>query len=189
MAKCEYLIAQDIQANCAQPIFTGLEPIGYIINRNDIKGIVEADGKVSSISLKTGKKAYQIQQMGQQPFNGTNSEMQQGDVMNTVNKVVSFIVLDNSPSVSEDIIKPMLNGEFVVIIENKYRVDKSENAFEIIGLDKGARATNVTQNKYENNAGWVCELTESETPNPSKFVWDTDYDTTAAMLEALLTTA
>lgn len=183
---CEYLISNDITTNCSNPIYAGLEPLGYIINRADIKSVVEADGIVSSLVLETGKKAFRIQQMGQQPFNGTSSEMQEGDVMNTFNKVVGFIILDNGPTIAEDVIRPMANGEFVIIIENKYRVDASKNAFEIIGLDKGAKATAITQNKYENNAGWQCELTESETPNASKFVWDTDYDTTKAMLEALL---
>ena len=30
MAKCEYLIAQDIQTNCAQPIFTEGDVIGCV---------------------------------------------------------------------------------------------------------------------------------------------------------------
>lgn len=186
---CEHLISNDITANCSNPIYAGLEPVGYIINRADIKSYTESDGVVSDIKLKTGKKAFQIQQMGQQPFNGTGDEMQEGDVMNTFNKNVQFIVLDNGPEVAEGVIRPMVNGEFVVIVENKYRVDASENAFEVIGLDKGARASSVTRSKYENNAGWVCTLIERETPNPAKYVWATDYDTTKAALEALLTPA
>lgn len=189
MALCNYLIEKNIQADCASPIFAGVEAVGYIINRSDIKSFMKANGIVSAIGLNSGAKAYLIQQMGQQPFNGTGSEFQQGEVMNTFNRKVQFIILDNSPEVAEDIVNPMANGEFVVIVENKYKDDTKSNAFEVYGLDKGARATAITEDKYQNMAGWVCELTETETPNSNTFFWDTDYDTTKAALEALLTPA
>lgn len=189
MAVCEYLISKDIQADCSDPIFAGLEQMGYIINRGDIASFTKSGGIVSAITLKTGTKAFQIQQMGQQPFNGTGSEMQEGEVMNTFNRKVQFIILDNSPDVAEKIVNPMANGEYVIIVENKYKVDASKNAFEVYGLDKGARATAITEDKYNNMAGWVCELTETETPNSNTFFWDTDYDTSAAALTALLTPA
>ena len=184
MAVCSNLISKDVQANCSNPIFGGLEQIGYIINRGDIDSFTLTTGVVSAISLKTGAKAYTVQQTGQQAFNGTSTEMQQGDVINTFNKVGAFIVLDNCPDISEKVIKPLANGEFVLILENKYKSDK--NAFEVIGLDRGCRATTITQNKYENMGGWSVELTEQETPNASIFFWDTDYATSKAALEALL---
>lgn len=184
MAICEHLIKSDVVANCSNPIFAGLEPLGYIMNRADIDSFTEADGVVSTITLKTGKKAYHIQQMGSQPFNGTNTEMQSGDFMNTFNKVASFIILDNGSKVSTDIIDPMSNGEFVIVLENKYKNATGE-AFEVVGLDRGARATAITRNMYENNAGWQCELTESEVSNSAKFFFNTDAATTRAALEAL----
>ncbi len=186
MAVCTFLISKDVELNCSNPIFTGIEPLGYIINKADIASYTKTTGIVSALSLNTGAKAYRIQQVGQQPWNGTTTEMQEGDVLNTFNKTAAFIILDNSPAVSENIVNPMANGEFVVIIENKYKDDANKNAFEIFGLDKGCRASSVTQNKYENMAGWAVELVESETPNASTFFWDTDYETSKADLEALL---
>ncbi len=159
--------------------------MGYIINKSDIASVSETDGIVESITLATGKKAYKIQQLGNQPFNGTAIEMQDSEILKSFNKIVAFVVLDNSPSVSQDIIEPLANGEFVVIIENKYNVAASKNAFEIVGLEVGAKATAISQNKYENMAGWSIELTEQETPVANKFVWSTDYTTTKSMLEAL----
>lgn len=186
MAVCTYIVSKDIQGNCSNPIFGGLEQIGYLINRGDIASFTKTSGIVSAIALKTGAKAVTVQQMGQQAFNGTSAELQQGDVMNTFNKVGSFIILDNSPDVTEKIVNPLANGEFVLILENKYKDSTSKNAFEIIGLDRGCRATAITQNKYENMGGWQVELTETETPNASTFFWDTDYATSKAALEALL---
>lgn len=189
MAVCEFLVSQDIAINCSSPIFAGIKPLGIIINKNDIASISQTGNVVDSIVLKSGKKGYQIEQMGQQPFNGTNNEMQEGDVMNTFNKVVNFIVLDNNPDVSAKVIEPMANGEFVVIIRNQYNLEAKKNGYEIIGLDKGARATSIVQNKYENMGGWACELTETETPNPSTFFFDTDNDTTETALAGLLVAA
>ena len=189
MAVCEYLIAADVAASCASPIRAGVEQVGYIINKSDIESIVEDDGIVTSIVLKTGKRAYQIQQLGQQPFNGTGNEFVEGDYMNTFNKTVAFVVLGNSPSVSKDIIEPLANGEFVVVFENKYKVDSLQNAFEIVGTEVGARMTSANQNKYENQSAWTVELLETEVPTANKFVWKTDYATTKTMLEGLLTPA
>lgn len=187
MAVCEYLVGADIAANCGNLIRPGVQQIGWIINKSDLESVVENDGIVENITLKSGAKAYQIQQVGQQPFNGTSIEMQEGDFVNTFNKVVSFVILDNSPSVSKNVIEPLNNGEFVVIYENKYNVAASQNAFEIVGLETGARASAISQNKYENQSAWSVELTESETPVANKFVWKTDYATTKAMIEALAT--
>lgn len=189
MALCEVLIAADVQVDCSNPIRAGLQPFGYIMNKSDIESVTESDGIVSAIKIKTGKKAYQIQQIGRQPFNGTAIQMQENDLRNTFNKVVSFVVMDNSPEVSKDIIEPLLNGEFVVVTENKYNVESKQNAFEIVGLETGARATDINQNKYENQAAWVVELTETETPVANKFFFTEDYDKTKEALDALLTTA
>lgn len=189
MAVCEYLVGRDITANCTNLIRPGLQGIGYIINKSDIESVSESDGIVDGIALKTGKKAYQIQQVGQRPFNGTNIQLQQGDFVNTFNKVVSFVILDNSPSISKEVVEPLANGEFVVILENKYADEADKNYFEIVGLETGARATDLSQDKYENQAGWTVELTEAETPVANKFFFDTDYQKTQDALEALLTPA
>lgn len=186
---CEHLIAADIAANCASPIRAGVEAVGYIINKADIKSVTEEDGIVSVIDLLSGKRAYQIQQLGQQPFNGTNNEFVEGDYMNTFNKTVAFAILNNSPSVSKDIIEPLANGEFVVIIENKYKVDSLQNAFEIIGLEAGARMSSANQNKYDNQSAWTVELLESEVPTANKFVWNETYVKTKEMLDNLLVPA
>lgn len=106
--------------------------------------------------------------------------------MNTFNKTIAGIVLDNSPSVAENIINPMANGEFVVIIENKHKDGTAKSTFEIFGLDKGLHASSITENKYENLSGWSFELTEEETPNAATFLWITDEEGTRAFLEDLL---
>lgn len=185
MALCEFLISADVALDCDNPIFAGLEQTGYIINKSDIASFTKADGIVSALTLAASAKAYHIYQAGKQPFNGTTTDMQEGDIMNTMNKTVAFMVLENSPAVSEDIIKPLINGEFVVIIENKYKDEAKQNAFEVFGLDKGCRASAVSQNKYENMAAWSVTMVESETPNPSTFFYVTSYTATKAALEAL----
>lgn len=186
MSVCEYLIGKDIAANCSNLIRPGVEQLGYIINKGDIESFTVTEGVVESIVLKTGKNAHLIQQVGQQPFNGTSTEMQEGDFVNSFIRVVAFVVLDNSPAVARDIIEPLANGEFVVIIENKYKDDTTKNAFEIIGLETGARASAISQNKYENQSAWSVELTESESSVAQRFVWKNNYTETKAMLDALL---
>lgn len=189
MAICEKLVSADISVDCSNPMFAGVEQLGYLINRGDIASITRTGNVVEQITLETGKKAYQVQQIGTQPFNGTADELAEGEIMNTVNKTVQFVILDNSTDVAEDIVDPLLNGEYVFIIENKFKVAAKKNAFEIIGLDRGCKISGLTRNKYENMGAWTVTMVESETPTPATFIWKTDYDTTKAAVTALLTPA
>lgn len=189
MAICEFLISQDVTVNCSSPLHEGVEPLAFIINKADIASVSQTGSTVDDIKLKTGKQAYQIQQIGRQPFNGTNDSMEEGDLRNTINKVVAFAIMQNGPDVSDKVINGLLNGEFVIIRENKSKNDTDKNAFEVIGLDMGARCTSLTRNMYENMASYMVEMTEAGTPNAPIFFWNTDYTTTRGKVEALLTPA
>lgn len=187
MGLCTKLIAADIEQNCTNPIFAGLEMIGYIINKSEIASITKSDNKVSAIALATGKTAFHIYNDGKQPFNGTKTTMAEGTISNKFTNEVSFVVADDGPAVQKDIIEKLANGEFVVIVENKWHNAVTDNTFQIYGLQKGLRASAIENDKYsaDTDGGWEITLTEEGVPQSAIYFFDTDVATSRTALETL----
>lgn len=187
MAQCEKSIAADIQQDCTNPIYTGHEPVGYIINRKDIDTITRTGNVISAITLKTGKHAHHIYQDNKNPFNGSTTAFAEGTVTNKVNKTAAFVVLNDGPDVCEDIIDPALNGEFVVILGRKWSADDGEGKFRVIGSETGARCTACEGNpdSADTDGGWSITLTETNAPSSGVFFFSTSITATITALEAL----
>lgn len=198
MAVCDYMIKQGILPSCDDPIIQGVEQRGIIINRDDIdfsattfnstrKNVIE------TIALKSTKKAYEVVVLGSAPFTGTNTALAAGTYRNTFTNTVSLVILDNGPDVCENVIDGLANGEFVVILENKFKgLQKEENpgdpAFQVYGWYQGLRASEMTNEKYseDTDGGWAVSLQETRAPKSGVFLFKTDYETTAAAVESLV---
>lgn len=198
MAVCDYMIKQGISPSCDDPIVQGVEQRGIIINRDDIdfsattfnstrKNVIE------TIALKSTKKAYEVVVLGSTPFTGTNTALAAGTYRNTFTNTVSLVILDNGPDVCENVIDGLANGEFVVILENKFKgLQKEENpgdpAFQVYGWYQGLRASEMTNEKYseDTDGGWAVSLQETRAPKSGVFLFKTDYETTAAAVESLV---
>lgn len=193
MGFCQQTISRSIELDCSVPQVAGLEPKGWIINRDDIDFGASSDvvdGKTDSIVLKTGKKAYTIAQPTKSPFSGTTTTLEEGTYQNTFTNTLSFVVLNNTPQVIQNIINPLASGQFVVILENKCKdiTGTTGQEFQLYGWYQGLTATAIEQDKYseDTEGGWAVTLTESRSPSAASFVFDTDYQTTKTMLDALV---
>lgn len=85
---CNTLIAHDIEASCESLGIKGLEADGKIINRADIDfsaTVFDTNNPsiIKSLVLKTGKKAYDISQLGNTPFTGLVQNLNVGTYINT----------------------------------------------------------------------------------------------------------
>lgn len=190
MAVCTYLLAQEIGADCDNPIVPGLKKIGYIINKSDITSITRSSTNhhiISAITLATGKKAYHIYQNGNTPFNGSKTTAKDGNVSGKYDNVASFIVGNDGPDINLNIIDKLNNGKFIVIMEREYRNSSGNNAFVVMGSRKGMIRTAMEQDAYssDTDGGWSVELTEADCPVAPDYFWDTNESTTRAALEAL----
>lgn len=198
MAVCDNFIKQGISPSCDDPLVQGVEQRGVIINRDDIDfsaAVFNATRKnvIETIALKAGKKAYGVVVMGSTPFTGTNTALATGTYRNTFTNTVSIVILDNGPDVCENVIDGLANGEFVVILENKFKgLQKEENpgdpAFQVYGWYQGLRASEMTNDKYseDTDGGWAVSLQETRAPKSGVFLFKTDYETTAAAVESLV---
>ena len=194
---CETLLSADIKPSCDNPIVTGVEPIGVIINRNDIDfaNIVYNGTRktvVVDLPLKVGKKGYAISIPSNTPFAGTDTNLVAGTNSNKFTSNVGFVILNNDPDVTEKVIKGLANGEFVVVIQNKYNnkdkaLTPSDSVHEIYGLEKGLKASAMGNDKYsaDTDGGWSVVLTETEHPTPAYWFYDTNLVTTETKFEAL----
>ena len=189
MALCVNLLHEEIQNSCTNPIYTGYEPIGYLINKSEIASYTYSNNAISAITLTTGAKAYRIYQEGATPFNGTKTEMAAGTLRNRFNKTVSFILPEDGATVNNKVVEKLANGEFVVILASKWEeaVSSGDNKFEVIGINKGCKATELSQDKNADDidGAWQVTMQEANVPIAKVFFFTTDVATSRAALEAL----
>ncbi len=190
---CEGIITQTLSDKCADHPH-GFEKIGCIINRGDIDfsaGTVTGN-ILDQIVLLNNKIGFKVLQYGTKPFNGTKkSGVSKESAPGKMNKTVQFFVPDHDPDVDEGFVDAILNGEFVMVLENKDKNSSSNNAaFEVFGWHNGLHFTAVEQDTYgDYGSGWLITLEETEAPTSSLYLFKTSYATTKAAFESLYTAA
>ena len=191
---CSSAIARNIEPQCANLISPGLEQVGVIVNLADVNPVKDGNF-ITDIGLKDGKKGFYIYQMGSQPFGGTKTSLTTGNVFNSFEHTVQFVILDNSPEVCEQIIDQLSNGSFGVIVENKHKRTKvgvdgqgkdifnQSNRYQCYGFESGLKASSIECDKYsdETNSGWIITLVESKATKSAWFLYaETDEATETA---------
>lgn len=202
MGYCDGLISQGITVDCENPIVGGIEKEGIIINRSDIDasatvmetGVDSRPNVITTLGLKAGAKGYKVVIPTNQPFNGTITTMEAGTNRNTFTNTLSMVILNNDPDVCANVIDSLATGEFVCILENKYKntnkvTNPGDSTFQVIGYYQGLKAATIENDKYseETEGGWAVELTETKVPKSALFYFDTDIATTRAKIDSLVT--
>ena len=193
MAKlCESLIAKAIDFACDDLIVRGLESDGLIINRSDIDfaaTVFDAQNPniIKTLVLKTGKKGYEVNQLGNTPFTGVQSTLEVGTYRNTWTHAIPIVVLSNTPDVAHNIIDGLSNGTFVVILRNKFKGSTGNAEYQVYGYTQGLVASEGTNDKYseDTDGGWIITLQETGARMSAMFLFNTDAETTAAAYESL----
>lgn len=194
---CETLISSCIAANCDNPLFSGVDGLGYIANFADIADVTYDSTNpsiITSITMEPGTGSdttcfYKIQQLGKQPFEGSQTEMTEGTYGNRFTNTINFAVVDNGPQVTENIIDKLANGKFVVILKNDYVGDDGKAKYSVYGIKKGLKAATITREMYgDNDSAWVVSMTEENAPKSGLFFFNTDAATTDGDIENLLCT-
>lgn len=180
MAKCDKLIGACIQADCTNPVFTGVEENAWIFNKSEIAGFTYAEDTdeneianyITAISMVSGKTGYTISQLGKTPYTGTTVELAEGNFGNTFTNTVSLLVPDNSIAASHDILDQMANGKFVVVLKNSYDGSDHLSQYQVFGVKKGLTCSAMTNDKYSQDTlgGWAVTLTEEGAPCSAYFL-------------------
>ena len=198
MSSCDNFIKKAIERNCDEPFVGGLELVGYIGNRAQIDfANVEfkagSKNEVSAFPLIAGAKIFPVYQTGKRPFTGSSKTLTSSDLGGYVTNRVQFIILDNSPEVSANIIDPILDGEFFFIHENRAKHLKDENnagnsAFEIKGFYQGLNLAEGSLDPYsdDTNGGWSIALEEEKAPTSGLFLNAGSYSATKTLISTLV---
>lgn len=197
MAKiCESLLSKDIKFDCKDQSTRGLEADGVIINRRDIdfsKTQFDDVNKniIKQLILKSGKKAYEIVQLGNTPYTGTKSDLVVGTYRNTWTHELPLAVLSNTPDTCENIIDGLANGSFVIILKNKSKGADGKAEYQVYGYTQGLNASAGSNDKYseELDGGWLITLQEVGAPQAALFFFNTDSETTEQAFNSLKTDA
>ncbi len=190
---CDFKLAADLTANCENPSTKGVRNAGWIINQDDIDRescVRDEDNPniLTTIALQSGKKAHRIYIPGKTPFTGTNKSLADGTYRRSFTKSVNLVILDNGPDVVNDIINPLANGQFVVILENKYGGKDGKNTFEVYGFEQGLTASAITDDKYsdETDGGWSATLEESGAPSAGIYLYNSSVAATRTALATMV---
>lgn len=178
MALCDFLISADIQGyDCENPMVKGAKADGLLINRKEINmaGVTYDSTnpfKCTALPLLQGKTAYDIVQGGKTPYTGSQQEMQEGTYQNTITNTVQFVIL-NQGSVTAEQIFALMNGEFVVVLQN------NNGTYQVYGLEAGLHASAMVRELYNDDtlSGWLITMTEENAVKGNIFIDATLYNT------------
>lgn len=197
MAKCDTYLSKCIQVDCANPQYSGVAPEALIFNKDQISYTI-SHNKIAAITANTyvpeGETTpvaycggYTVQQMGNKPFDGSQTEFVEGTYGNKFNHTIVLAVPDNGPEISENIIDKFANGRFVVILTNDYvhgGTNASDNKYQVYGAQKGLRASSIVREVWgDNDSYWIVTFVEENATSSAIFFFDTDASTTETAYE------
>lgn len=189
---CNGLISQGVKkADCANLPAKGYERLAILINREDIDFTnvtlsATRPNVIISLGLLEGKVGYEVHQMGSTPFTGSNAAMEDNAYFRSVTKNLVIAVINNDRDTYGNFVDPLLNGEFVAIVERKDKGSDKASAFEVIGYHNGLTLTALTEDAYgDSYGGGLYTLTETSAPVSRMYLGET-YEAGKALFDSLL---
>lgn len=190
---CAGDIAQNIALDCANPNVGGYTGRGLLIPWDNIQGVVQDASNpriVSSITLATSKKLAIIDNVFAEPFTGssTASTADSGRVAYT--KTVAFRIPKRGAEVSKELVEPLASSAngFLLVLEKQDK--KGDGSYEIVGLLSPFRVNGDGISRNELEAGGDISVTGAAVESWfEETFFDTDYATTKAAFETLMTNA
>lgn len=182
---CAAKVAANIMPDCANPNVNGYSGRGVYINRADIASMArdaQNPRKITAITLVENAKTIAMENLLANPYTGTNVAL--NAETGKYDKSVSVRVQKTGAEVSRDVIEPLAKSPLggVLILE------KLSGQYIVVGAERGVKASEQTQNEYENEGEWTNTLATSETYAEVEF-FDTDKSTTREAFEELLTSS
>lgn len=189
---CNGIIKQGIpKGDCANLPAKGYERLAVLVNREDIdfNNVSLSESRqnvVTGLGLKSGKQGYEIHQMGSNPFTGSNKSLEDNAYYKSVTKTLVIAVINNDRDVFGNFVDPLLNGEFVAVVERKDKGADQASAFEILGFHNGLTLTALDEDAYgDYYGGGLYTLTETAAPVSRMYLGES-YEAGKALFDSLL---
>jgi hypothetical protein len=178
----------DIDKNCDNPLQAGTTDRLVVINKGDILSYSTAvDGSLTNIVLRSGAVAHKID--GQQNSIEPDFAMVKQTYVKMFDHMVRAKGFNLSPATKQQL-NDGKDGRYVLICENYYRGDSGNAAFEVYGLTTGLEMNELsrTANSEETQGAFdiLFSTDQNKEPKMPATLFDTDYATTKAIVDALL---
>ncbi len=191
---CAATLADNIAKNCAAPIAGGYTGRGILIDLADVASFTVSGTNpriITAISLAAGKKVSVIDNaFSPQPLTGSNSQSNTDDGMMKHRKTLVLTIPKRGAGASKALVEPTYQSPlgYVAILEKKDR--NGDGSFELVGYEQGlvANADGIVRNEYENGGCTIVTMSCNEV-NFENVFYDTDYATTLAAFNTLMTSA
>lgn len=190
MSDCLAGISGDILKDCSKPPKRGIEKVAYVYNRSEVDITYDGTNKnlITNIVPKSGAQGYKIE--------GKDLDMNAGH---------SLVVSDTLPDkylqtfnfaawlLDSDATNNLDNFEDLVVVvesKNKYTDTSGNGTFKCYGAETGLYKSADDHTANDNSGSrlmTVSNRAEEESSVSSHIVFDTDYATTKALLDASLT--
>lgn len=182
---CISQIAGIITPDCEDPKIAGFSERAIIYGAAEIPSLVittsaNTPATINDISFQpdTDELGVRCTIYGENPYNGTNTALTREDGVEKYIHQVGLRVANRGSDKGHDIIEPLARGRHVVVQLT------NDNRVFIHGLHGVLKATEQTQNEYENNGDWMVTL-QSKEPYPVVEVVSSGQSTALAVFERL----
>lgn len=183
---CVATLADSITMDCDNPRVQGYEDTALIFNRNDIDWssvVTDANNPriIKSFSTLSGKAPFVIYNPKRVPasFDGSNTTLNSENGKYT--KAVQFYFEGVGGGASKDVVEPLANGSFVILLQRKDH--KGHGSFQLMGWQAGMYANAQVQD--ETTGYWLITMNTDE-PYAEVELFDTDYATTKSAFDDML---
>lgn len=188
---CINKLTANISYDCSPQLKAkaGLETKAVFINKSDIDltALTESGATVSNISLVSGATGFSVEWVKQ--LSNTASEFASNDSgADSFTHSFAGRVFGQSAADFERI-RELKDGEFVIIVETKYKGALNADAYKVFGLESGLKMSEGTFTSLENDGAFLFTLSSAEgfgESYPAKVWKETSYATTKAKFDALL---
>ena len=191
MATCNEGIFADIVSNCTTQKSGGLEVVAYAMNRTDIESVTydaTYDNMVTAMTMKSTKRVWEVK--------GIKDLLNAGhDIVTAADRAdlyKHYFASQAFETEAEKIFNQDALNDIVVIVEAKDKTATGDGVFFIYGLKAGLYKTTSTRRFKDINGSRNIEFAsmDSALESHSEYVFfDTNYATTLAAVQALLTPA
>lgn len=182
-------ISANIEINCLNPLQAGTRDRAIIINYDDIIGRTYAvdNTTLTGLTLASGMVGFVVD--GQKNSIAPKSTMVLGTFNNKWDHEVTLKGFDISPTAKVQV-NEAAGSRVVIITENYYQGTGGDSAFEVYGLTVGLVAVEIERdpNSEETEGAFHFKFMtdKNKEPKTANTLFDTDYITTKAIVDALL---
>lgn len=193
---CEDKLAADIQKDCDNKPVGGIEVNVCVINFDDVDKTastldVTNDLIITNLATASGTSGFFIE--GVKQAQGTSYELViKESSFDAYKHLFSGVVLNPSAENKKSISNIASGGRYVVVVEKIWKGASQEDAFEVLGWDRGLVISTLVQNSKEDDGIIKFELASPdgfEEPEITRVNLETDYATTKVAFDAKYATA